>query len=128
MRVIWNLVTKTLKIRWFLKISKQKFKNGKTIEKLYMYFEKSTNLFLKKNKLSDYLLDNFFNQFVNNFWKLLLCGIRAIHMWWKYFSKFLINLLGFPIFEFYEKLWNIENTQKKFKKWWENTGGLKKIG
>ena len=36
-----------------------------------MDFEKSTNSFGKKKTLPEYLFDNFFYQFVNNFLELL---------------------------------------------------------
>ena len=47
------------------------------IEKIHMDYEKSLNLFeIKKDRLPDYLLNNYFDyQFVNNFLALLLCKI-----------------------------------------------------
>ena len=59
------------------------FKNGilkkvKNIEKFHMDSEKSINLFeIKKDRSTDYLLNNYFvYQFVNNFLALLLCKIH----------------------------------------------------
>ena len=55
-------------------------KNVKKIEKIHMDSEKSINSFLIKNdRLSDYLLNNYFvNEFINNFSTLLFCKINVL--------------------------------------------------
>ena len=94
--VIWNLDTKIniSKIRNVTFIF-QNFQKQKKLKKFQWILKKPINSFeiKKKDKSPDYLWDNFFRLFFNNFWELLLCKILYMFLTsliWFILPKFLL--------------------------------------